>query len=88
MRKSRYSAEQMLAAVRMADAGTPVADVCREVGISHQTYYGWKKKFAGTTLTETRRLKELEKENARLKRLVADLTLDRHALQEIVEKEL
>jgi putative transposase len=78
----------MLAAVRMADAGTPVADVCREVGISHQTYYGWKKKFAGTTLTETRRLKELEKENARLKRLVADLTLDRHALQEIVEKEL
>lgn len=88
MRKSRYSAEQMLAAVRMADAGTPVADVCREVGISHQTYYGWKKKFAGTTLTETRRLKELEKENARLKRLVADLTLDRHALQEIVEKKL
>lgn len=88
MRKSRYSAEQMLAAVRMADAGTPVADVCREIGISHQTYYGWKKKFAGTTLTETRRLKELEKENARLKRLVADLTLDRHALQEIVEKKL
>jgi putative transposase len=88
MRKSRYTAEQMLAAVRMADAGTPVADVCREVGISHQTYYGWKKKFAGTTLTETRRLKELEKENARLKRLVADLTLDRHALQEIVEKKL
>lgn len=78
----------MLAAVRMADAGTPVADVCREVGISHQTYYGWKKKFAGTTLTETRRLKELEKENGRLKRLVADLTLDRHALQEIVEKKL
>lgn len=88
MRKSRYSAEQMLAAVRMADAGTPVADVCREIGISHQTYYGWKKKFAGNTLTETRRLKELEKENARLKRLVADLTLDRHALQEIVEKKL
>jgi putative transposase len=88
MRKSRYTAEQMLAAVRMADAGTPVADVCREVGISHQTYYGWKKKFAGATLTETRRLKELEKENARLKRLVADLTLDRHALQEIVEKKL
>lgn len=65
-----------------------MADVCREVGISHQTYHGWKKKFAGTTLTETRRLKELEKENARLKRLVADRTLDRHALQEIVEKKL
>jgi len=88
MRKSRYTAEQMLAAVKMADAGTPVADVCRELGISHQTYYGWKKRFAGTTLTESRRLKELERENAKLKKLVAELTLDRHALQEIVEKKL
>lgn len=78
----------MLAAVWMGDAGTPVADVCRELGISHQTYYTWKRQFAGTTMAETRRLKELEKENARLKRLVADLALDRHALQEIVEKKL
>ncbi len=76
----------MLAAVKMADAGTSVADVCRELGISHQTYYGWKKRFAGTTLTESLKLKELEKEHAKLNKLVAELTLDRYALREIVQK--
>lgn len=81
MGKSRYTAEQMLAVGKMPDAGTPVADVCRECEISHQTYFGGKKRFAGTILTKSRRLKELDKENANLRRLVAEFTPYRHALQ-------
>jgi len=69
-------------------ADTTVVDVCRQVGISEQTFYGWKRKYAGLGLSERRKLRQLREENAKLKRLVADLSLDRHMLQEIVRKKL
>jgi len=69
-------------------ADTTVVDVCRQVGISEQTFYVWKRKYAGLGLSERRELRQLREENAKLKRLVADLSLDRHMLQEIVRKKL
>ena len=74
--------------MRLAESGTPVADVCRQIGVSEATYYTWKKKYADLGVSELRRLKVLEDENARLKRIVADLTLDRQILQEVVRKKL
>lgn len=88
MKKSRFTEEQIAYALRLADSGTPVADVCRQIGISEATYYTWKKKYADLGVTELRRLKMLEDENARLKRIVANLTLDRQILQEVVRKKL
>jgi putative transposase len=70
------------------ESGTPVVDVCRQIGVSEATYYTWKKKYADLGVTELRRLKMLEDENARLKRIVADLTLDKQILQEVVKKKL
>jgi putative transposase len=86
MRKSQFSEEQITYALRQAEAGTPVADVCRQVGVSEATFYIWKKKFAHLGVSEVRRLRQLEDENARLKRLVADLTLDKHMLAEALRK--
>ena len=88
MKKSRFSEEQIAFALRLGDSGTSVADVCRQIGISEATYYVWKKKYADLGVAELRRLKILEDENARLKRIVADLTLDRQILQEVVRKKL
>ena len=70
------------------ESGTTVAEVCREVGISEQTFYVWKRKYAGLGLIELRELRQLREESTKLKRLVADLSLDRHMLQEIVRKNL
>ena len=78
----------MLAALRQAEGGTTGAEICREVGISEQTFYVWKRKYAGLGLSELRELRQLREENTKLKRLVADLSLDRHLLQEIVRKKL
>ena len=78
----------MLAALRQAESGTTIAEVCRTVGISEQTFYVWKRKYAGLGLSELRELRQLREENTKLKRLVADLSLDRHMLQEIVRKKL
>lgn len=86
MRKSRSSEEQIAYALRQADTGTPVGDVCRQVGVSEATFYQWKKKFAHLGVNEVRRVRQLEEENARLKRLVADLTLDKHMLAEALRK--
>ena len=86
MKKSRFSEEQITFALRQAEAGTPVADVCRQMGISEATFYVWKKKYGNLGVTELRQLRQLADENARLKRLVADLTLDRHILQEVIKK--
>ena len=75
-------------ALHQAESGTRIADLCREHGISEATYYVWKKKYAGLGLSELRELRQLREENSKLKRLVADLSLDRHILQEIVRKKL
>ena len=88
MKKSRFSEEQIAYALRLADSGTPVVDACRQIGVSEATYYTWKKKYADLGVTEMRRLKMLEDENSRLKRIVADLTLDKQILQEVVRKKL
>ena len=71
-----------------AESGTPVLEVCRKLGVSEHTFYRWKRKFAGMDIAELRRLRQLEEENRRLKQLVADLTLDRHTLQEVIRKKL
>ena len=86
MKKSRFSEEQITFALRQVEAGTPVADVCRQMGISEATFYVWKKKYGNLGVTELRQMRQLQDENARLKRLVADLTLDRHILQEVLRK--
>ena len=74
--------------LRQAASGTKVTDICREYGISDATFYIWKKKYSGLGLSELRELRQLREENGKLKRLVADLSLDRHILQEIVAKKL
>ena len=82
----RYTDEQISFALRQAVFGTPVDEICRRMGISEPTFYRWKKKFAGMGVTEIRRLKQLEDENAGLKKLVADLTLDKTMLQDVLRR--
>ena len=86
MKKSRFTEEQVAYALRQSESGTAVADVCRQLGISEATFYVWKKKYAHLGVSELRRLRQLEDENNRLKRLVADLTLDKHMLAEALRK--
>jgi putative transposase len=87
-RQRGHTEEQMLAALRQAEGGTTVAEFYRDVGISEQTIYVWKRQYAGLGLSELRELRQLRKENTKLKRLVADLSLDRQMLQEIVRNTL
>ena len=84
MRKSRYSEEQIIRVLRQVEAGQKVKDVIREHGISEQTYYRWKSKFGGMTVSDAKRLKQVEAENRQLKKLVADLSLDKQMLQEVL----
>jgi putative transposase len=86
MKRSKFSEEQVAYALRQVEAGTPVSDVCRQLGVSEATFYAWKKKYAHLGVSELRRLRQLEDENGRLKRLVADLTLDKHMLSEALRK--
>jgi putative transposase len=86
MKRSRFSDEQIIAIVKEQEAGTKTADVCRRHGISDATFYKWKAKYGGLEISEARRLKALEDENARLKRLLADAMLDNAALKEIAGK--
>ncbi len=88
MKKKQFTEAQIAFALRQAESGTPVAEIIRKMGISEVTFYRWKKKFAGMGVPELRRLKQLEDENRRLKRLVADLTLDKQMLQEVLSKKL
>jgi len=88
MPRRGHTEEQILRALRQAESGTKVSEICREHGISEATYYVWKKRYAGLGLSELRELRQLREENVKLKRLVADLSLDRHMLQEIVRKKL
>ena len=86
MKKKRFSVEQITTVLKQAETGAPVGDLCRQVGISEQTFYRWKKSYGGMLPSEARELKQLREENARLKRVVADLTLDTVMLQDIVQK--
>lgn len=88
MKASKFTDAQKAFAIKQGEEGSPVAEVCRKAGISQATYFNWKKKHAGLLPTEMRRLRELEDENARLKRIVADLTLDREMLQDVIKRKL
>ena len=88
MTRKAFSEEQIVYALRQAEAGTPVVEVCRKLGVAEQTFYRWRRQFAGLGIAELRRLRQLEDENRRLKQLVADLTLDNHMLQEVIRKKL
>jgi putative transposase len=86
--KKRFTEQQIAFALRQASSGTPVAEICRKMGVSEATFYRWKKQYAGMGVAEIRRLKQLEEENRRLKQLVADLTLDKQMLQDVLSKKL
>jgi len=88
MARRGHTEEEILRVLREAESGDTVVDICRKHGISQQSFYLWKKKYAGLGLSELRELRQLREENGKLKRLVADLSLDRHILQEIVAKKL
>jgi len=88
MKKSRYTEAHAADALRLAESGTPVADVCRQIGIAEATFYLWKKKYGNLSVAEVHELRQMREENARLKRLVADLTLDTQILQEVIRKKV
>jgi putative transposase len=88
MKKSRYTDEQIAFALRQAETGTPVEEVIRKMGICEQTFYRWKRLYGGLGPSEVRRLKMLEEENRRLKQMVADLSLDKHMLQDVLSRKL
>ena len=88
MKRSRFSEQQIAYILRQAEEGTSVEEVCRKAGISEATYYNWRKKYGGLMPSEVRRLKQLEEENGRLKRMVADLSLDKAMLQDVLQKKL
>jgi len=88
MKKSRFTNEQIAFALRQAESGTSVDEVCRKLGVSQQTFYRWKKKFAGMGAEELRRLKSLEEENGQLKALVAGVSLDKQIVQDVLSREL
>jgi putative transposase len=88
MRKKTFSEEQIALALRDAETGTPVTEVCRKMGVSEQSFYRWKKKYMGMGIAELRRLRQLEEENRKLKGIVADLTLDKRMLQDVLSKKV
>jgi putative transposase len=88
MKKTKFTEGQIVFALRQAEEGVKVAEVCRKMGISEATFYNWKKKYGGLGVSELRRLKMLEEENMKLKQIVADLSLDKQMLQDIIKKKL
>ena len=88
MKTSKFTEEQIAFTLKQAELGTPVKEVIRKTGITEQTFYRWKKKYGGLGMNELRRLRHLEEENRRLKQMVADLSLDKHMLQEVLSKKL
>lgn len=88
MKKRRYSNEQIVYALKQVEAGAKPADLCRQMGVAEGTFYNWKKKYEGMGVSEVREMRQLRDENAKLKQLVADLSLDKHMLQEIIAKKV
>jgi putative transposase len=88
MKASKFTESQIAFVLKQGEEGTPVAEVCRKVGISQATYFNWKKKFGGLLPSEVKRLRQLEEENGRLKRIVADLSLDKEMLQDVIRRKL
>lgn len=88
MKKSKFTETQIVAILKQADAGVPVKDVCRQAGISTAAYYQWKSKYGGMEASDLRRVKELEAENAKLKRMYAELALDNAAMKDLIAKKL
>ncbi len=86
MKKKRFAVEQIVAILKQAELGIPMAELIRQVGVSEQTFYRWKKKYRGLEVDQVRQLKQLQEENVRLKRIVADLTLDKAMLQDVLSK--
>lgn len=87
MKRKRFSTEQIAAVLQQAEQGVPVGDLCRQVGISEQSFYRWKKVYGGLQPSEARELRQLREEVTKLKRLVADLSLDKVMLQDVIQKE-
>lgn len=88
MKRSKFTEEQIIKAIKRQEAGEKTTDICRSLGISQGTFYKWKAKFGGLEVSEAKRLRTLEDENRRLKQLVAELSLDKQALQYVIEKKL
>lgn len=88
VRRKRFSVEQIVAVLKQVEVGVPVAEVCRQAGITEQTFYRWKKQYVGLEIDQVRQLKQLQEENARLKKLVAELSLDKTMLQDVLAKKL
>ncbi|RXG12193.1 putative transposase [Leeuwenhoekiella aestuarii] len=86
MKRSKFTESQIVFAIKQVETGTRLFEVCRKMGISEATFYNWKKKYGGLGVSELRRLKNLEEENAQLKKLVADLSLDKQILQDVLKK--
>jgi putative transposase len=88
MKKSRYTEQQIAYCLRQAESGVPIEEITRKMGVTQATFYRWKKKFAGMGVAELRRLRQFEDENKKLKRLVADLSLDKAMLQDVLSKKV
>jgi len=88
VKRKRFSVEQIVGILKQAEVGVPVAELCRQAGISEQTFYRWKKQYVGLQVDQVRQLKQLQEENARLKKLVAELSLDKTMLQDVLSKKL
>ena len=88
MKKSKFTEAQIAFALKQSEIGTRVDEICRKMGISQATFFNWKKKYGGLGITELRRLRQLEEENSQLKKLVADLSLDKQMLQDVIKKKL
>jgi putative transposase len=88
VKRKRFSTEQIVAVLKQAEVGVPVGEVCRQAGITEQTFYRWKKMYVGLEVDQVRQLKQLQEENVRLKKLVAELSLDKTMLQDVLSKKL